>query len=882
MGPALHFPKTRILVTSASALVVALGVGYGLHVLHWPKPSSPEGLIQQADALAWKNQWLAAQPVYERARTLFVQQHRPAEALYAEVSEIPVDVEHTNVPLQIERLTEDLQRPEAGNEKTRLRLLEVLGMLETNYDAGLAQKTWAEVATLAKTDHRYWLSARASGEEGIAAYMLGDLATAKTKVGTAWVVAKYLGDAGAHVRYASLYGAGEVDLGQYQPALSALDEAIATAQKSGTAYPTIAVLAKIEALSGLGRFKEAFALADQAEAKVRQYGLQPHLVDLDRLRGNAYNQMGDTSRSITAYAAAIHLAEQIGYWRGVMQGGGELAAVYERSNNLPLALTTIDRALAASANIPDEIYLTPRLLARKAELLQRMGQTAASNALFQKAADLVDGFLMNSPTETMERNLIVQLGDVYSGYFNSLCSQRRYADAFRILEKARGRIEAQSLEHRQAVNPALLSAGERRLVALNTALLKTDDEAKRAQLLRSIGAAEGTLESSALAERAADSPVELHELQTELHPEELVLEYSLDEDQSYVLAITSNTVARYPIGTRVEIETAAAHYRSTLSKSKTDPQLGQALFSKLLGSVPEYRSKKYVTLVPDGKLSLLPFSALMDGEHFVITDHVISTVPSSTVLHLIRTRARANDRRLPYVGVAAWTRPSSPFAVVKRVVEGPEESEFVPLPESKQEVENVGADLPKPSTILLGGDATETKFKELPLRSYNVLHLALHGYADLNYPDRSALVFAPENSGQDDGLLQIREIRHLDLDAGLVTLSACDTGVGPTGQSGVANIANAFIEAGARTVVSTLWALDDRATAKLMSDFYSRLASGETKGQALAGAQEALAETGAAPYFWANFEIVGDPDSPLIGPSDPGIVAEASTSGAGN
>src|ERR1700760_3587248 len=84
----------------------------------------------------------------------------------------------------------------------------------------------------------------------------------------------------------------------------------------------------------------------------------------------------------------------------------------------------------------------------------------------------------------------------------------------------------------------------------------------------------------------------------------------------------------------------------------------------------------------------------------------------------------------------------------------------------------------KPNTVLLGPQATETNFKRLPLDRYNVIHLALHGYADPEFPDRSALIFAPETPSVNDGLLQVREIRRLRLDANLVTLSACDTGVG--------------------------------------------------------------------------------------------------------
>ena len=366
-----------------------------------------------------------------------------------------------------------------------------------------------------------------------------------------------------------------------------------------------------------------------------------------------------------------------------------------------------------------------------------------------------------------------------------------------------------------------------------------------------------------------ESPVSLVELQRDLTPTELVIEYVLDEPQSYALAITHKTVHWYLLAGKGDLEKKAAQYRDLVRNQKANPELARRLFEALLGTIPEYESKQSIILVPDGKLSLLPFAALMDGNQYVISSHVVSSIPSSTVLHLIRTREHGTSQAsMPYVSVAAWTSNSNTFVKrVMRSIGGPERSEFVALPESRREVEFVGADLPKPSTILLGSSATETHFKKLPLSRYNVLHLALHGYADLEYPDRSAPAFAPEKNAGNDGLLQVREIRHLGLNAGLVTLSACDTGVGPVGQTGVTNIANAFIEAGAQSVVATLWELEDHATTHLMSNFYARLAGGMDKGEVLRQAQLELIKSGFAPFYWASFEIVGEPDDALfLGP----------------
>jgi CHAT domain-containing protein len=191
------------------------------------------------------------------------------------------------------------------------------------------------------------------------------------------------------------------------------------------------------------------------------------------------------------------------------------------------------------------------------------------------------------------------------------------------------------------------------------------------------------------------------------------------------------------------------------------------------------------------------------------------------------------------------------------------------LPESRHEVETIAAALPKPSTIHLGDRATETNFKQLPLSQYNVIHLAHHGYVDPDISVRSAPVFAPENPAKSDGLLQVHEIRNLRVNADLVTLSACDTGVGPVGEEGVDSIVNAFVAAGAQSVVSTLWELEDHATAQLMANFYEHLGRHEEKAEALRQAQLEMLKTGAPPYCWAGFQLNGEPSGSLFGETKP-------------
>ena len=203
---------------------------------------SADAILAGADNLAWLNAWIQARPLYVQAETLLQQQRRPDKALYARVSQVPAVSEWASTRQQIAALTADLSLPVAQDPETRLRVLTVLGMLETNYDAALARHTWTQVQKLAEQRRHYLLAARATGEQGIASFMLGDLKSAKKQVLTAWGVAKYLHDPAARVRYASVYGTGLNELQQYNQALKALNEAIKVATTTpGVAYPTIAI-----------------------------------------------------------------------------------------------------------------------------------------------------------------------------------------------------------------------------------------------------------------------------------------------------------------------------------------------------------------------------------------------------------------------------------------------------------------------------------------------------------------------------------------------------------------------------------------------------------------------------------------------------------------
>jgi tetratricopeptide (TPR) repeat protein len=599
-------PTLRIAAGLLSTVLLSVT---GYKVFWWCNSHAPEALLKRADEMSWLNSWIEAEPLYRQAEQEFTQRHQLSKALYARVSQMPAHSESsTSIPVQIALLRKDLDLPEAKDPEVRLRILTILGMLEVNYDSEMARETWGDVQTLANRQHHYLLAARAMGEQGVAAFLLGDIATAKKKVVKAWTVAKVV-DPGAHIRYASLYGTGLVELHKYHEALGPLDEAIKVAGKTrGAAYPTIAITAKVEALSGLGRNKEALALAAEEMQKVSAHHLAGHLFELFQVRAGVYERMGQSDQAISDYTQAAQYAKQLSYWRGLTQLDGSFAKAYIHRGELQLALATVDEAIAANEKIPDELYFAPRNLGIKAEIMARLGNTKASNELYEKSADLFDALLSKVPTPTVERQLLNDLGSVYARYFVSLSDQGRIDDAYRAIERARGRVEAQGLSHHEVILPHEPNAAEQNLTKLNIQLLNTDDSATRAHILEAIYSTEQQLGTVPSSNDPPPTPVALGELQRELSGSELLLEYVLDDLNSYALAVTRNSVHRYTLPPKDLLEQEATEYRSTLKQKKTDPALGQRLYDGLLGGITELKDKPELIVVPDGKLHLLPFS----------------------------------------------------------------------------------------------------------------------------------------------------------------------------------------------------------------------------------------------------------------------------------
>ncbi|MCG8604051.1 CHAT domain-containing protein, partial [bacterium] len=299
---------------------------------------------------------------------------------------------------------------------------------------------------------------------------------------------------------------------------------------------------------------------------------------------------------------------------------------------------------------------------------------------------------------------------------------------------------------------------------------------------------------------------------------------------------------------------------------------------------PWLQSTQELMIVPDDLLFYLPFEMLVydtsgvETEYdflkakFLLEKYAVSYISAASLL-----QPSVRRQRNPGKGILALGNPDFLGTIEPNMSEllASKESQLrigadellLPLPLSEAEVRSVDAVFKNSENrVLLGSDATETAIKS-QAQGFNILHLATHFLPKDDRPLYSKIVLARQSASLEDGYLQTYEVFNLELDAGLVVLSACNTLSGKlrTGE-GVIGIARAFQHAGVPSLIASLWNVDDESTAFIMRAFYENLKAGHKKNRALQLAKLDYLRSSDAyskdPFYWAPFVLIGDP-SPL-------------------
>jgi CHAT domain-containing protein len=537
--------------------------------------------------------------------------------------------------------------------------------------------------------------------------------------------------------------------------------------------------------------------------------------------------------------------------------------------------------------VQDQYHL-PLHLALLAELAAKRGRLREADEQLEQAADVTEAMLANVPSTFSKTSLIAEMSVIYVSHFVLAVEYLKDKPrAFEILERARGRAAADIIRS-HSLKPSKSDERtrgiEKEISQIQTQLqFSNNKRSDRNALLDRLWHAKEELNSipeprnQFQALTIHSTPVGLDELRKVLRPDEVLLEYVLSEPASYCIVISRKNFDIFSLAGRKKIEVLVDGYLSDIRAKRLSTDKEKQLYSILLRPVlGDQAQSKHLTIIPDGKLHLLPFDSLVNSKgQYVLQSQIVSTVPSATVYYLLNTTQKTQETQLPFLGIGGvpygqqitFAQSTVPNANPLRGQSDLALSQLQPLPGSGEEVDAVAKIIGSKSITLEGQNATKAAFLSRDLSRLKILHFAVHAISDTTFPDRSSLVLWKDPNSDMDGLLQERDIRYLNLNADLVVLSACDTSAGRLqGQEGIANLVRAFFYAGVRTVVASLWEAGDIFTKALMTGFYSHLTSGENKAEALRSAKlDLLKQFGAsAPVFqWAGFLTFGEGNSPV-------------------
>ena len=362
-----------------------------------------------------------------------------------------------------------------------------------------------------------------------------------------------------------------------------------------------------------------------------------------------------------------------------------------------------------------------------------------------------------------------------------------------------------------------------------------------------------------------------------------LVEYFLGDQRSYLFFITKSALDFYPLPSRQEIEKSVKGYLKILSGHPQKEFLGTLggirLFSEFLFPLKDakYRGIEKIIIIPDGILYYLPFETLIwgqknQGPDYLINRFQVSYAPSSSVLLFLFEKRSTGKKSSGFLAFGDPAYPDLNSLPAKGTT--PENIltefylnqgfNFLPIPFARGEIRDVSKYFPKDRRdIYLGKNASEENVKKPPRNNYQIIHFACHALLDENQPFRSALVLSRDNRREEDGFLQVRELYNLRLNANLVILSACQTGLGKLEKGeGMLGLTRMFFYSGANSVLSTLWPVNDKSTAFFIKKFYRWLAQGRNIAEALRLAKlEMIQSDFSYPYYWAGFIVNGDCES---------------------
>lgn len=672
-------------------------------------------------------------------------------------------------------------------------------------------------------------------------------------------------------------------LSQYPESLSYFQQALATVRELGEAESEAFIQNNLGAVyRSLGRPRKALEHFETSWQLFRDLNLSYYAGILLNNIGSAYLSLKEYESAKIAFEKSLEIAREEQDNLGVAQTSVNLGGVYERLSDYPNALKLYESGLAIATEI-GESSLVGQALNNIGSIYRLQNQPDRAIAFYQKALNI----RQTIGDRAGEAATLNNLGALQFEIKQLEKAQKNLYSAIEILESLRPGLSDYnkiSLFDKMANTYGIL---QQVLVAQNQieTALEISERGRSRALTELLSRSKNQTEIDKI---TVDLPT-IEDIKTvAVRQKSTLVEYSIAIDnfgqnsqlliwvvdpegaiafrsvnlnewgkgqEDLIPFLTAEIIESSPIaelvrGFRAPIESGTSAVESRKVSDRKLAQLQQLLIepiADLLSKDPESK----VIFIPHKELLLVPFAALIDGENqYLIEKHAIATSPAIQLLQLAPTR---QNRISPKTEILAIGNPAMPDVAI---VPGEQPEPLRDLPASEQEAIAIAQMFD--TRAFIGKNATETAIvPKLP--EARMIHFATHGllqdFTGSGLP--GAIALSPSET--DDGLLTADEILRLNLNAELVVLSACNTGVGTVTGDGIVGLSRSLMAAGVPSLIVSLWAVEDLSTSELMQEFYRQLRQNYDTAKALKNAMLKTRENHPHPKSWAGFILVGNP-----------------------
>jgi CHAT domain-containing protein/tetratricopeptide (TPR) repeat protein len=512
------------------------------------------------------------------------------------------------------------------------------------------------------------------------------------------------------------------------------------------------------------------------------------------------------------------------------------------------ARTGFDKLLnTPELTVNAEIYW--QVLYERGRVAERDGQTEKALDYFRRARDLIETQRRSIRTETSKIGFASDKQAVYQGIVRTALKLGNKAQVLEVAEQAKSRALVDMLATKsdfgiygqRAAEVAAAFAEFQRVDSELSIQVPDVSVVRRAELFGLLQQASRRLQTLApqLASLVTSGSISADRMAAGLGPNETLVGFFGSANTLYGYTLAGAEIRIFQLDGHGLSEDVGEFVQSIKKRRRQTRELAEVMYKRLLRPMQSSIAGRDLLIVPYGSLHYVPFAALHDGERFLAQGRALRYLPSAMLLGLMpEARAASASGRDPVSRLLILGNPDLGQAALD-------------LPAAQIEAQDLQTMFSKNSELFVRRAATETLMKERAF-DFTHIHVASHGEFSADAPLQSRLKLATDD--KNDGMLSVSEIYGLRLNASLVMLSACETGLGSISSGDdVVGLTRGFLYAGAQNVVGSLWEVDDDATAELSRLMYAGMKRGLPVAKALADAQEQLMRKKPHPYFWAAF-----------------------------